>query len=76
MKRQSKYGKGYEDGYCAGWLKAWNAQADSKRTCHKSESHDFDMDITPTSFDCCGFVVNDIADDMNYCPNCGAMVVD
>ena len=68
--------KKQEAAWCAGWIEAWNAQADSKGTCHKSESHDYDMDITSTSFDCCGFVVSDMAEGIEYCPGCGAKVVD
>ena len=63
--------KKQEAAYCAGWITAWNAQADMKRTDGTEPGRL--VIIYGTCPECGGTYY---WGKHNYCPNCGAKVVE
>lgn len=71
----------YEKGYCDGFIKAWNTQAEIKeRTCHLEQHGSLANWPEMVCWSCseCHFGWHhDINDkQFSYCPNCGAKVVE
>ena len=55
-------------------IEVWNTRAE--RTCHPVEEYlDMHSDLTATVCSSCRVAIYDL-EDCNYCPNCGAKVVE
>lgn len=65
----------YEKGYCDGFIKAWNAQAEMKeRTCHFLPFKGEEAKEPENREGVCSECSHYLHSQYNYCPDCGAKV--
>ena len=86
MITNKRHAKELDDAYCEGFVKAWNTQAAARKTCTVRVFDDGWADKGEGKYEqvhngewwlsCGHFIPGDIHSRPNYCPACGARVVE